>query len=120
MRIKATLSDSELPRQWYNLAADLPGTPNPPLAPDGSPLKPEQLSALFPEPLIEQEVSSDRWIDIPEEVLEILARWRPTPLVRARNLGKSPRHASSHLLQERKPFPDRKPQAKYCGTPSLL
>lgn len=89
MRIKATLSDSELPRQWYNLAADLPGTPNPPLAPDGSSLRPEQLSALFPEPLIEQEVSSDRWIDIPEEVLEILARWRPTPLVRARNLEKA-------------------------------
>ena len=86
MRISATLPESELPRQWYNLAADIPHALFPPLAPDGSVLRPEQLSALFPEPLIEQEASSSRWIDIPEEVLEILARWRPTPLVRARNL----------------------------------
>ena len=86
MRVSATLPDSELPRQWYNLAADIPHALFPPLAPDGSVLRPEQLSALFPETLIEQEASSQRWIDIPEEVLEILARWRPTPLVRARNL----------------------------------
>lgn len=86
MRISATLPDSELPRQWYNLAADIPHALFPPLAPDGSVLRPEQLSALFPEALIEQEASSQRWIDIPEEVLEILSRWRPTPLVRAHNL----------------------------------
>lgn len=86
MHIKATLTDAELPRQWYNVAADISSALLPPLAPEGSMLQPEQLSALFPEPLIEQECSMERWIEIPDEVLEILARWRPTPLVRARNL----------------------------------
>lgn len=86
MHIKATLGDHELPRQWYNLAADLPRPPLPPKAPDGSDLGPEQLTALFPRALIEQEMSTTRWIDIPQEVLAVLARWRPTPLVRARRL----------------------------------
>jgi tryptophan synthase beta chain len=89
MRAKVGLKDTQLPRQWYNLAADLPGGLLPPRTPDGNILKPEQLSALFPEPLIEQEISQQRWIDIPEEVLEILARWRPTPLVRARKLERA-------------------------------
>lgn len=86
MSTKGPSASTELPKQWYNLAADLPGQLLPPRAPDGSVLKPEQLSALFPEPLIEQEMSSKRWIDIPEEVLDILSYWRPTPLVRARRL----------------------------------
>lgn len=80
---------SEIPRQWYNLAADL--APAPPLGPDGKPIDPAALAAVFPENLIEQEISSQRWIDIPEEILEILLRWRPTPLRRAyaleRHLG---------------------------------
>ncbi len=75
---------SEMPRQWYNLAADLP--PAPPLGPDGKPIDPGALTAVFPENLIEQEVSAERWIDIPEEILEILLRWRPTPLRRAHAL----------------------------------
>lgn len=70
-----------MPRQWYNLAADVPM--NPPLGPDGNPVTPEMLAPVFPMNIIEQEVSTDRWIDIPEEILELLARWRPTPLVRA-------------------------------------
>lgn len=89
MRVKAMLDESELPRKWYNLAADLPSPPLPPLAPDGNPLTPDMLSRLFPEQLIAQEMSSERWIDIPEEVRQILARWRPTPLVRARNLERA-------------------------------
>lgn len=89
MRVKAMLDESELPRKWYNLAADLPSPPLPPLAPDGTPLTPDMLSRLFPEQLIAQEMSSERWIDIPEEVRQILARWRPTPLVRARNLERA-------------------------------
>ncbi len=83
---KYLLSESEIPRQWYNLAPDLPTPMQPPLGPDGRPVSPEMLSAIFPMGLIEQEVSTHRWIDIPEEVLEILCRWRPTPLRRAIHL----------------------------------
>ena len=87
-QIKVVLDESELPRQWYNLAADLPNPVLPPLGPDGKPVRPEMLAPVFPMNLIEQEVSAQRWIDIPEEVLEILAMWRPSPLCRARRLEK--------------------------------
>ncbi len=86
MQIKIVLDESEIPRQWYNLAADLPTPMQPPLGPDGNPVKPEMLTPVFPMGVIEQEVSRERWIDIPEEVLEILYRWRPSPLYRARAL----------------------------------
>ncbi|MDD5432699.1 MAG: TrpB-like pyridoxal phosphate-dependent enzyme [Candidatus Omnitrophica bacterium] len=85
---KFLLRDDEIPKQWYNLAADLPTSPLPPLGPDGNPVKPELLAKVFPMNLIEQEVSTQRWIDIPEEVLEILMRWRPAPLRRAVYLEK--------------------------------
>lgn len=80
---KIYLDESEMPRQWYNLAADLPSPLNPPLGPDGNPVSPDQLAPVFPMNIIEQEVSTDRWIDIPEPVLDILTRWRPSPLIRA-------------------------------------
>lgn len=83
---KILLPETEIPRQWYNLAADLPSPLNPPLGRDGKPISPDQLEAIFPAKLIEQEVSAKRWVDIPEEILEILARWRPTPLRRAIHL----------------------------------
>ena len=89
MSIKVLLSEDEIPRQWYNLAADLPSPLQPPLGPDGNPVSPEMLAPVFPMNLIEQEVSSERWIDIPEEILEILYRWRPTPLQRALYLEKA-------------------------------
>ena len=89
MSVKIFLDESEIPRQWYNLAADLPTPMRPPLGPDGQPLTPEALSAIFPMNLIEQEVSRDRWIDIPSEVLDILYRWRPSPLRRAVFLEKA-------------------------------
>ncbi|MDH3815103.1 MAG: TrpB-like pyridoxal-phosphate dependent enzyme, partial [Acidobacteriota bacterium] len=79
---------NEMPRQWYNLAADLPQPPPPPLGPDGNPIGPEALAPVFPMNLIEQEVSTERWIDIPEEILDIYARWRPSPLRRAFALEK--------------------------------
>ncbi|MBD3223994.1 MAG: TrpB-like pyridoxal phosphate-dependent enzyme [Caldithrix sp.] len=88
MQQKVTLSEKEMPRQWYNLAADLPSPIQPPLGPDGQPIKPEMLEAVFPGNLIEQEMSPQRWIDIPEGILEILYRWRPTPLQRAYTLEK--------------------------------
>ncbi len=86
MRIKSVLTESEIPKQWYNLAADLPNPLQPPLGPDGNPITPDMLAPVFPMNLIEQEVSQERWIDIPEEVLNILYKWRPTPLHRARAL----------------------------------
>ncbi len=83
MTHRILLPESRLPRAWYNLAADLPRQPLPPLGPDGNPVSPEALAAIFPMNLIEQEVSRERWIPIPEEVLAILGRYRPTPLHRA-------------------------------------
>jgi tryptophan synthase beta chain len=78
------LPRDQMPRQWYNILADI--KLNPPLGPGGQPIKPEDLAPVFPMNLIEQEVSSQRWIDIPEPVLDVLAMWRPTPLVRAYSL----------------------------------
>jgi len=83
---KILLDEKDMPRQWYNLAADLPSKPLPPLGPDGKPISPDMLAPVFPMNLIEQEVSSARWIDIPEKVLEIYALWRPSPLYRAKRL----------------------------------
>jgi len=80
---KIFLEESEMPEQWYNLAPDLPHPLNPPLGPDGKPITPDMLAPVFPMNLIEQEVSQERWIDIPEGIREILVRWRPSPLVRA-------------------------------------
>ena len=80
---KILLAESEMPRRWYNIAADLPVPPPPPLGPDGKPVTLEMMSAIFPMGILEQEMSTERYIDIPEPVLEILARWRPTPLHRA-------------------------------------
>ncbi len=84
---KVFLSEDEMPRQWYNILADI--RMNPPLGPDGNPVTPDQLAPIFPMNLVEQEVSTERWIDIPEPVLDILRIWRPSPMVRARNLEKA-------------------------------
>jgi tryptophan synthase beta chain len=75
------LSADDIPRQWYNILADI--KLNPPLGPDGNPIKPDDLAPVFPMNLIEQEVSDQRWIDIPEPVLDVLSIWRPAPLFRA-------------------------------------
>jgi tryptophan synthase beta chain len=83
MNRKILLDEKDIPRQWYNMAADLPSPMLPPLGPDGKPITPEMLAPVFPMNIIEQEVSTQRWIDIPEEVLDILYRWRPAPLRRA-------------------------------------
>ena len=84
---KITLSEKDIPRQWYNITPDMPTAPKPPLHPGTmQPVGPDDLSAIFPMALIEQEVSNQRWIDIPEEVLEIYSLWRPSPLFRAKRL----------------------------------
>ena len=78
------LSQKDIPREWYNVVADLGEPPPPPLHPGTrQPIGPDALAPIFPMALIEQEVSSDRWTKIPEEVLDILSVWRPTPLYRA-------------------------------------
>jgi len=87
--IKVFLSEEEMPRQWYNLSADFEKPVPPPVDLAGNPIGPEALTPIFPMNLIEQEVSTERWIDIPESVLEKLAMWRPAPLYRARNLEKA-------------------------------
>ena len=87
---KYLLTEKDIPRQWYNIAADMPNPMKPPLHPGtGQPVGPQDLAPLFPMRLIEQEVSAQRWIDIPDEVLDILSLWRPTPLYRARRLEKA-------------------------------
>jgi tryptophan synthase beta chain len=86
METKIMLPEAEIPTHWYNVVADLPNPPAPPLGPDGTPIGPDALGAIFPEALIGQEVSSERWIPIPEEVREIYRLWRPSPLFRALRL----------------------------------
>jgi tryptophan synthase beta chain len=89
MTTKFLLPESELPTHWYNVVADLPSPPPPPLGADGKPATLDALAAIFPPGLIEQEVSAERWIAIPEEVREIFKLWRPSPLYRAHRLEKA-------------------------------
>ncbi len=87
---KIILSEKEMPRKWYNIQADMPNPMQPPLHPGTKkPIGPDDLSAIFPMGLIQQEVSQERWIDIPEEILDIYTTWRPSPLIRAFNLEKA-------------------------------
>jgi tryptophan synthase beta chain len=86
---KIFLPESELPRQWYNVMPDLPTPMEPDLHPGtGQPVGPDDLAPIFPMPLIEQEVSQENYIDIPEEILEKYLIWRPTPMYRAYALEK--------------------------------
>ena len=88
--IKNFLPESEMPKSWYNIAADLPQPPPPVLHPGtGQPIGPDDLAPLFPMDLILQEVSTEREIEIPEPVREIYRQWRPSPLYRARRLEKA-------------------------------
>ena len=83
------LQENEMPTQWYNIQADMPGKMLPPRHPaTGEPIGPEDLAPIFPEALIRQEVSSERFIDIPEQVQDIYKIWRPSPLVRATRFEK--------------------------------
>ena len=89
-RTKYILDESEMPTRWYNVIPDLPEPPPPPLHPGThKPVGPDDLAPLFPQALIAQEVSRDRFIDIPEEVLDVYRLWRPSPLYRARRLEKA-------------------------------
>ncbi len=83
--IEVLLAKNEIPKQWYNILPDLKVPLSPPLHPaTRQPMTPQESEAIFPANLLEQEMSQQRWIDIPWEVLEVLSSWRPTPLFRAR------------------------------------
>ncbi len=84
---KIILNESEMPTQWYNVIPDIPNGLQPPLDPETKqPMAPEKLAEVFPMGLLEQEMSPNSWIDIPEEVQDIYKIWRPAPLVRADKL----------------------------------
>ena len=87
---KILLSDAEIPTHWYNIQADFATPMPPPLHPGTKqPIGPEALAPLFPMALIQQEVSRERWIEIPDEVRSLYTLWRPSPLYRARRLEKA-------------------------------
>ncbi|MEK8035527.1 MAG: TrpB-like pyridoxal phosphate-dependent enzyme [candidate division NC10 bacterium] len=87
---KYVLSEQEMPTRWYNIVADLKTPPAPVMHPGtGQPIGPQDLAPLFPMEIIKQEVSQERWIEIPDEVRDILRLWRPSPLYRARRLEKA-------------------------------
>jgi len=86
---KVVLDESDIPKQWYNILADMPNKPAPYFSSKtGKPVTLDELQAIFPMELIQQENSQERWIDIPEEVREMYRQWRPSPLYRARALEK--------------------------------
>ena len=87
---KFTLPEDQIPKQWYNILADMPNQPKPLLNPGTKePLKKEEMEGLFAKELVEQEFSKERFIDIPEDVRTLLKIYRPTPLVRASGLEKA-------------------------------
>src|SRR5213082_246621 len=87
---KFLLNEDEMPRSWYNIVADLPNPPAPVLHPGThQPVGPADLAPLFPMALIMQEVSTERYIDIPEPIRQVYTQWRPSPLYRARRLEKA-------------------------------
>jgi tryptophan synthase beta chain len=119
---RVLLGERELPSAWYNLAADLPDPPALLLHPaTREPLRPEDLAAILPRALVEQEWSRQRWIDIPDPVRQALALWRPTPLVRALELERALRTPARIYFKDesRSPPGSHKPntavaQAYYC------
>ncbi|WP_223548873.1 TrpB-like pyridoxal phosphate-dependent enzyme [Aestuariivivens sp. NBU2969] len=87
---KILLTEKDIPEKWYNIIADMPNKPLPPLHPvTKEPIGPDALAPLFPMELIKQEVTTDKWVDIPDEVRHIYSLWRPTPLYRAYGLEKA-------------------------------
>ena len=89
-QIRFSLPQSEMPTHWYNVLADAPKPLPPPLHPGTKqPVTPDLMTAIFPENLVQQEMTTDRWVEIPEPVREIYALWRPTPLLRAVRLEKA-------------------------------
>ena len=120
-QVKYLLNEGDLPKFWYNIAADLP-SPLPAVLHPGTlqPIGPDDLAPLFPMSLIMQEVSTEREIEIPQPVRDIYRQWRPSPLYRARRLEKSPGYAGENLLQIRRRVARGQPQTQYRGAASVL
>ena len=119
---KFVLDESRIPRAWYNIAADLP-VPAAAAAPPGhagSRIGPADLAPLFPMALIDQEVSSEREIEIPEPVRDAYRLYRPSPLYRAHRLEKALDTPGPHLLQVRGRQPGRQPQAQHGASPQAF
>jgi tryptophan synthase beta chain len=90
MPTRIVLDESEIPTHWYNIVPDLPAPPPPPLHPGThEPIGPDDLAPLFPMALIEQEVTAERYVEIPAEVRDVYALWRPSPLYRAKRLERA-------------------------------
>jgi tryptophan synthase beta chain len=88
--IRFALGQKDIPTHWYNIAADLPEPVPPPLHPGTKqPIGPAEMTAIFPENIVAQEMSTERYVEVPAEVREIYALWRPTPLLRAVRLEKA-------------------------------
>ena len=119
-RTKYVLDEADLPTQWYNIQADLK-TPAPPVLHPGTgqPIGPQDLAPLFPMALIAQEVSQERWIDIPEEVRDVLRLWRPSPLYRARRLERA-LDTPARIYYKYEGVSPAEPQAQHRGGPGLL
>jgi tryptophan synthase beta chain len=111
---KVVLAEEDIPSAWYNILPDLPGEPMPPLHPATmQPVGPQDLAAIFPEALIMQEVSPERWIDVPGPVMDVYRLWRPTPLYRARRwekaLGLTPKQRIYYKWEGVSPAGSHKP-----------
>ena len=121
MDTKFILPEKEMPSRWYNIQADLP-SPLPPVLHPGTkqPIGPQDLAPLFPMALIKQEVSTERYIDIPEEVQDILKLWRPTPLYRAHRLEKALDTPAKIYYKYEGVSPVGSPQAEHRRRPGLL
>ena len=87
---KILLTDKQMPTRWYNIVADMKNRPLPPLNPKTKkPVTKEEMSVIFAEELIDQEMSTERYIDIPEQVQDVYKIWRSTPLTRAYEIGRA-------------------------------
>ena len=98
-QVKILLDESDIPENWYNVVADMPKPPAPPLGPDSKPIGPEALAAIFPGAIIEQEVSRERWIPDPRAGARNLPAMAPVADVPGTAPRAGARHARAHLLQ---------------------
>ena len=120
-QVMFTLDESEQVTHWYNIVADLPTPPPPPLHPGTrEPVGPADLAPLFPIELIMQEVTGERYVEIPGPVLDVYKQYRPSPLFRARRWEQKLGHAGPDLLQVRGRLAGRLPQDQHLGPAGLL
>jgi hypothetical protein len=119
-QVKILLDESDIPENWYNVVADMPKAPAPSLGPDGKPIGPEALAVIFPGAIIEQEVSRERWIPIPEPVREIYRQWRPSPMYRALRLEQALGTPARIYYKYEGRQPRRLAQAQHFRRASLL